>query len=227
MPPGQAREVPGADGNVINLSGRHCRDSPVAAAAGPRRGHSRHPVRLPSGCRRTCLPDGRLAGADGARVVASRPRRPVPARKGTPLMVPLARHGRAPALPPACPPRHPRRAWAPPGGRRARGRGAHPPPSRRHPSGQSASRASRRPLLRSRRTAPSCDASVPAPRGTRNTGSRATGHPCPWFPPLSDGTAAFPRPRDRAGAAITEGRWGWNHRWHHWHSQWLAHQSKA
>ena len=41
-----------------------------------------NPVQLPSGFRRTCLPDGRLAKADGARVVAPRPRRPVPARKG-------------------------------------------------------------------------------------------------------------------------------------------------
>ena len=49
------------------------------------------PVRLPL----DVPPDDRLAGADGARVVAPRPHRPVPARKGPPLMVPLARYDRA------------------------------------------------------------------------------------------------------------------------------------
>ena len=181
---------------------RHCRDGPVAVAAGPRRGHSRYPVRLPSGCRRTVPPDDRLAGADGARVVAPRPHRPVPARKGHPPLVPLARHGRAHAPRPA---RHVARGrvWVRSGGRYACGRVRRsPPPSRRRP----ASRASRRPPLRSRRTAPSRDASAPAPRGTRNAGSCAMGYPCPWLPPLSDGAAAPPRPRGRAGAAITERR---------------------
>ena len=80
--------------------------------------------------------------------------------------------------PPACPPRRPRRAWAQPGGRCVCGRGGRPPPpSRRRPPGRPASRASRRPHLRSRRTAPSRDASAPAPRGTRNTGSCAMGYP--------------------------------------------------
>ena len=76
-----------------------------------------------------------------------------------------------------------------------------------------------------------------SPHGTflRRFGTRATWHAqyrlvCDglsflWFPPLSDGAAAPPRPRGRAGAAITEGRQGWNHRWHHWHSQWFSHQN--
>ena len=131
------------------------------------------PVRLPL----DVPPDDRLVRADGARVVAPRPHRPVPARKGPPLMVPLARHGRAhaPGLPTtslaAAPGRNPE------ADARVVGAGAPPPPSRRRPSGRSASRASRRPPLRSRRTAPSRDASASAPRGTRNAGSCAMGYP--------------------------------------------------
>ena len=57
-----------------------------------------------------------------------------------------------------------------------------------------------------------------SPHGTlpRRLGIRATWHAqcrlvCdglsfPWLPPLSDGAAAPPRPRGRAGAAITERR---------------------
>ena len=91
-------------------------------------------------------------------------------------MVPLARHGRAPAPRPA---HHVARAVL---GRNpeadACGRSRRSPPLSRHrPSCRPASRASRRPPSWSRRTAPSCDASVPAPRGTRNTGSCAMGYP--------------------------------------------------
>ena len=74
---------------------RHRRDGPVAAAAGPPSGAfplpCATPVRLPP----DVPPSDRPAGADGARVVAPRPHRPVPARKGPPLMVPLARYDRA------------------------------------------------------------------------------------------------------------------------------------
>ena len=91
-------------------------------------------------------------------------------------MVPLARHGRAPAPRPA---HHVARAVL---GRNpeadACGRSRRSPPLSRHrPSCRPASRVSRRPPSWSRRTAPSCDASVPAPRGTRNTGSCAMGYP--------------------------------------------------
>ena len=169
---------------------RHRRDGPVAAAAGPPSGAfplpCATPVRLPP----DVPPSDRPAGADGARVVAPRPHRPVPARKGPPLMVPLARHGRA--LTPR-PTHHVARgrAWVRSGGRCVCGRGRRsPPPSRRRPSRRPASRASRRPPFRSCRTAPSCDASASTPHGTRDTGTCATDYPCPWFPPLPDGAAA-------------------------------------
>ena len=184
---------------------RHCRDGPVAAAVRPPSGAFpllyEAPVRLPL----DVPPDDRLVKADGAHVVAPRPHRPVPARKGPPLMVPLARYDRALTLQPT---HHVARAVL---GRNPEadacvvGAGA-PPPSRRRPSGRPASRVSRRPPFRSRRTAPSCDASVPAPRGTRNPGSRTMGYPCLRFPPFSDGAAAPPRLHGRAGAAITERR---------------------
>ena len=128
--------------------------------SGPRRGHSRHPVRLPSGCRRTCLRDGRLAKADGARVVALRPHHPVPARKGprppvrprgvvAPL--PLGPPATSPAATPGCDPKADARvvgAGAPlhPGAARLAGRhpgrpadlpprlaARHPPTILRHP----------------------------------------------------------------------------------------------
>ena len=73
----------------------HCRDGPVAAAAGPPSGAFPPPRAAPAGLPPDVPPDGRLAKADGARVVAPRPHRPVPARKGPPLMVPLARYDRA------------------------------------------------------------------------------------------------------------------------------------
>ena len=61
---------------------RHCRDGPVAAAAGPPSGAFPPPRAAPVGLPPDVPPGGRLAKADGARVVAPRPRRPVPARKG-------------------------------------------------------------------------------------------------------------------------------------------------
>ena len=74
---------------------RHCRDGPVAVTVRPPSGAfplpCAAPVRLPP----DVPPDDRLVRADGARVVAPRPHRPVPARKGPPLMVPLAQYDRA------------------------------------------------------------------------------------------------------------------------------------
>lgn len=61
---------------------RHCRDGPVAVTVRPPSGAFpllyEAPVRLPP----DVPPDGRLVRADGARVVAPRPHRSVPARKG-------------------------------------------------------------------------------------------------------------------------------------------------
>ena len=165
--------------------------------SGPRRGHSRHPVRLPSGCRRTCLRDGRLAKADGARVVALRPHHPVPARKGprppvrprgvvAPL--PLGPPATSPAATPGCDPKADARvvgAGAPlhPGAARLAGRhpgrpadlpprlaARHPPTILRHPR-----HAARAMPARVRQAVPA--------RGSR---------------------------------PATEGRQGWNHRRHHW-----------
>ena len=204
---------------------RHRRDGPVAAAAGPVGGIPATP----------CGPRRASAGRASPVTDSLRPTAPAwwpPAHVIRSLPARAPAHGAARAAwSRSCPPGLPATSPAPRLGAirrqvRVWSGQAPPPPSRRRPPGRPASRAPRRPPLRSRRTAPSCDASVPAPRGTRDAGSRATGRPRLWLPPLPDGAAAPPRPRGRAGAAIAEGRWGWDHRRHHWHGQWLSHQSK-
>ena len=92
---------------------RHCRDGPVAAADGPRRGHSRYPVRLPSDCRRTCPPvTGSLrptapAWWPPAHVVRSPPAR-VPRSwcrsRGMVALLPLDLPTTSPAAAPGCDP---------------------------------------------------------------------------------------------------------------------------
>ena len=113
---------------------RHCRDGPMAAAAGPPSGAFPPPRAAPVGLPPDVPPGGRLAKADGARVVAPRPHRRVPARKGPPA------HGAARAAwsrscPSTYPPRCPRCAWAQPGGRCVCGRGRRPPTTIPAPAG--------------------------------------------------------------------------------------------
>ena len=183
---------------------RHCRDGPAAAAVRPPSGAfplpCAAPVRLPS----DVPPGDRLAGADGARVVAPRPHRPVPARKGprswcrSCSMIALLPLDLPTTLLTLClgAIRRQMRVWS----------GQAPP-----------STISTPPVLPAGIPDISPTSLSVSPHGTflRRLGTRATWHAqcrlvCdglsfPWLPPLSDGAAAPPRPRGRAGAATTEG----------------------